>query len=222
MDISAQAPIDPTISLALISNPPICDNILRRLSKYNSIQLAKSCRAAYAAVSSFNRRAHNINARLSRFFPDPDAFRSLQAKTNTLISGSFALQFFDRTFYPESDLDIYACLNHFAEVGRWLQDVGYVLEPHRNQADNLEEAIVEIETKASTEPDIAIVYPFRGFSGVLTFLHEQEDALEAPLKIQLIVAVNSPMEVIFTFHSSQFIMVFPDDIVNRCVPQLVS
>ena len=48
-----------------------------------------------------------INNHLSRFFPDPIVFRSLQARTANLVSGSNALQFSDRTSYEEADTDVY-------------------------------------------------------------------------------------------------------------------
>jgi hypothetical protein len=64
-------------------------------------------RAMHDNFKSYVRRTININRILKRFFPEPDVFRVLQRQTGTLISGSQALQFFDRTFYPESDLDLF-------------------------------------------------------------------------------------------------------------------
>jgi hypothetical protein len=58
-------------------------------------------------VKDYFARAFNIEKRLSRYFDDPKSFRKLQAETLTVISGSTALQFFQRNFYPESDLDLY-------------------------------------------------------------------------------------------------------------------
>ncbi|KAI1325200.1 hypothetical protein F5Y16DRAFT_401663 [Xylariaceae sp. FL0255] len=48
----------------------------------------------------------DINKRLNRFFKDPLAFRTELGRSEAVISGSFALQFFARTFWPNSDLDI--------------------------------------------------------------------------------------------------------------------
>ncbi|CZR53261.1 uncharacterized protein PAC_03139 [Phialocephala subalpina] len=49
----------------------------------------------------------NINRNLGRFVSNPVAFRSVMACHEAFISGSFALQFFARTTWKESDLDIY-------------------------------------------------------------------------------------------------------------------
>lgn len=50
----------------------------------------------------------DINAKLQRFFNNPCAFRSELGRCEALISGSFALQFFERVTWPQSDLDIFA------------------------------------------------------------------------------------------------------------------
>ena len=53
------------------------------------------------------RRAFNVNRFLARFFSDAIAFRALEVRIGTLTSESAALQFFDRTFYPKSDLGLF-------------------------------------------------------------------------------------------------------------------
>ncbi|KAG1756597.1 uncharacterized protein EDB91DRAFT_1332401 [Suillus paluster] len=85
------------------------------------------------AVTRFYRPAYNINRHLSRYFPDPLEFCSLQARTGLDISGSNALQFLDRSFYPKSDLDLYAHPGHVYEAMEWLEFVGYNFEPDSNQ-----------------------------------------------------------------------------------------
>jgi len=47
-----------------------------------------------------------INAKLSLFLEDPQDFRSQLGRCKALISGSFALQFFERILWPEADLEI--------------------------------------------------------------------------------------------------------------------
>ncbi|PCH44988.1 hypothetical protein WOLCODRAFT_91093 [Wolfiporia cocos MD-104 SS10] len=91
----------------------IYDRICERLTPVSLIRMRRVSRTTYQAVQDFSYRAFDVNRRLSRFFSDPFAFRSLQARTATLISGSFALQFFDRTFYPEADLDLVAAVYTF-------------------------------------------------------------------------------------------------------------
>ncbi|KAF8555426.1 hypothetical protein OG21DRAFT_1393608, partial [Imleria badia] len=75
---------------------PCADLLFACLSPRSLIRFALTCRAAYLAVAEFKTRAFNINRHLSRYFTDPIVFRCLQARTNSLVSGSNTLQFLDR------------------------------------------------------------------------------------------------------------------------------
>ncbi|KAF9244263.1 hypothetical protein BU15DRAFT_86164 [Melanogaster broomeanus] len=67
---------------------------------------------------------------------------ALTFKTSTLISGSNALQFLDRTFYPESDLDIYTHPGHAFEVANFLvESEGYHFVPRDDQDQDWKEEI---------------------------------------------------------------------------------
>jgi hypothetical protein len=101
---------------------------IQEILRFSSIN-----RAMHEIVLSYMMRAFNIDRILSRFFPDPNAFRVLQRQTATLISGSQALQFLDRTFYPESDLDLYLFPGREWDVGRYLLQIGYTFAPHKHQ-----------------------------------------------------------------------------------------
>ena len=91
--------------------------------------MALVSRAAHSAIKEFERRAYT-NKRLAYYFDDPLSFRSLMARTHMVISGSFALQFFDRSFYSNSDLDLYILPDRsIVEVGSYLLEEGYVFKP---------------------------------------------------------------------------------------------
>lgn len=154
---------------------------------------------AHLAVSAYVAETFNIDARLARFFSDTFAFRRMQAWTSTLISGSFALQLFDRTSYKSSDLDLYLHLEHRRTVGRWLLDeAGYLFSPYHGQADDFEAAVLR------KTPRRSIRYSMPGVADILTFHKVQTGG--AQLKVQLIVARRTPMEVVFGFHSSEFLI----------------
>lgn len=53
------------------------------------------------------KNRYNINKKSKRFVTKPPAFRSELGRYDALISGSFALQFFDGVVWDESDLDIF-------------------------------------------------------------------------------------------------------------------
>ncbi|KAH9947185.1 hypothetical protein B0H21DRAFT_876842 [Amylocystis lapponica] len=142
----------------------ICELIFSCCSPAALVQTAATCRVAKESVHSYIQYAFNINRRLSRYFSDPLAFRSLQARTATLISGSFALQFFDRSFYPTSDLDLYVHMRHRREVGRWLLGAGYAFAPTPYQYPDFEVAVADPLTVAPggiyDMPGIACIFNF--------------------------------------------------------------
>ncbi|KAI0751176.1 hypothetical protein C8Q80DRAFT_1119033 [Daedaleopsis nitida] len=213
------------LEIELITGP-----ILAALSPSALLRLSRTCRAAYAAAAFYTRTAYNIDRLLSRFFPSSllthdhlharaRAFRSLQARTGTLISGSVALQFFDRAVWHESDLDLYVHLRHRREVGLWLLQEGYQFKPTDFQDPRFE---VEVAECVARRPNG--IYSMPGVMAILTFVKplprtraararpvdaaddaeavDAGDQAPAELKVQVIVAKNTPMEVVLGFHST--------------------
>ncbi|KAG2067252.1 hypothetical protein BDR04DRAFT_1233498 [Suillus decipiens] len=160
-------------------------------------------------------RAYNINRHLSRFFPDPLSFRSLQARTGLIISGSNALQFLDRTFYPESDLDIYSHPGHVYEVLEWIESFGYQFEPHQYQGEDWHNQVspdwdgtirrrrrvrralqeeYEDEASLARYSNIAEVYTFKRFVVM--------DGELVELRVQMIETIYNPIDTILKYHST--------------------
>ncbi|TCD68648.1 hypothetical protein EIP91_010303 [Steccherinum ochraceum] len=125
----------------IISNNVIHDCLFSYVTPLELFRLARTCRIAYGVVRFYVKRTFNVNRLLSRFFQDPVAFRSLQARTGMIFAGSIALQFFDRSFYPGSDLDVYLMREAMVEVTAWLVDVGYEFEPFPEQPPILQDAM---------------------------------------------------------------------------------
>lgn len=192
----------------VFSSASIYDLILCYLSPRTLVWLSRTCRMIHGAVTRFFQHAYNINRHLSRYFPDPLQFRSLQARTGLVISGSNALQFFDRTFYYESDLDLYAHPGHIYELMEWLESAGYSFEPSQHQEDDWHNHVsadwdgTEIRfPRAPADgldrpwyPEIAAVYTFKRF---IVMYGET-----AELKVQVIETICNPIKTIIKFHSS--------------------
>ncbi|OCH90000.1 hypothetical protein OBBRIDRAFT_693748, partial [Obba rivulosa] len=159
--------------------------------------LARTCRAAHDIVCSYVSHAFSVEALLLRFFPDPLAFRSIQARTGTLISGSAALQFFDRDHYPEADLDLYVYMRARYEVGAFLLAAGYKFEPNSNQNPNFNIAVSDPKLLTRSGG-----YTMRGVASVLTFRKPSAAPGREDLKVQMIIAARAPMEVVLGFHST--------------------
>ncbi|RPD65299.1 hypothetical protein L226DRAFT_246104 [Lentinus tigrinus ALCF2SS1-7] len=124
----------------------IHDNIFIYLSAMSLARMAMVSRDVRAATLDFTVRAYNLNRRLSHFFHDPLSFRALMQRTRVIISWSFALQFLDRSFYPEADLDLYVRTEgSHREIGLWLQATGYAFKPSSEQAESFLEEAAELD-----------------------------------------------------------------------------
>ena len=191
----------------MFASPPITDNIFCRLTPLSLTRMASVCRGIRSVAKDFQRRAYNINRRLELFVTDPGAFRSLMARTHMVISGSFALQFFDRTFYPESDLDIYVHPDgSIGEVGLYLIKDGYEYTRQSWQLEHYEQEVQRI--LADMDPDLddledddelGFLYDLQSVRAVYTF--KRGNGCDAK-KVQIIVSRVSPLASILDFHSS--------------------
>ena len=123
-----------------------------------------------------------------------------------MISGSAALQFFNRCTYSGSGLDIYAHMRHRLEVGSWLICEGYAFVPNSKQEPVFYDAArskIVVENKAD--------YFMRGVAGVFNFVKKGKECPgdEAERKVQLIIAARTPMEIILYYHSSEYPAIVP-------------
>ncbi|KAF8802204.1 hypothetical protein BYT27DRAFT_7197291 [Phlegmacium glaucopus] len=165
------------------------DSLFDHLPPIDLLRYSRASKTTYEAVSSYMRRSFNLNKLMGRFFTENEmsCFRSWQSRTGMLISGSTALQFFDRTFYPESDLDIYVEHRYCKAIAFWLIDIGYTYKPRPRYSDqDLAEAL-----RITTE------YLNCGVANVYDFHKSNPDR-----KIQLITSHHSPLEPILNFHST--------------------
>jgi hypothetical protein len=111
------------------------------------------------------------------------SFRQLKSATGTIISGSTALQFFDRTRYPNSDLDIYVEARYSGDMMEWFFDKGFKLE---------------------LRPGLEhIGHTYFGMTyGIATIFNIFRSGDSH--RIQLITTVHSPMRCILRYHSSKY------------------
>lgn len=229
----------------VFSRRPIYDIIISCLDITDLIRLGRTSKVARAALAEHSIRAYNINRHLRYFFNDPLSFRSLQARTGSLISGSNALQFLDRSFYPGSDLDIYVHPGHTLEVGNWLMnEEGYTFVPKNLQelGSTFEENVEEwdpFQKRYNEEEDASSrrgqVYRFSGVFHVYSFEKTvmgegdtERGHVEEVRKVQIVEARESAFTTILSFHSSAFphfqvgIGYSTDILTLACVMNLIS
>ncbi|KAA1474460.1 hypothetical protein DENSPDRAFT_841051 [Dentipellis sp. KUC8613] len=180
MDLGAEVrnPPEPSVPdqfdyARILWNPIIIDSVFAYSTPRTLIRLSWACKRGLAAARSYLPRAFDIHQHLARFFTCPPAFRALQARTGLLVSGSSALQFLDRTFYPNSDFDAYVSIEHVREVARWLEADGYAFAPKERQRRDVDSAVDEAEETRAMMEDAGLqpgIYSMRGVIAVFDFV----------------------------------------------------
>lgn len=87
---------------------PVFKNLCPYLGIGEIVALTRTCKKLSNLYQILLKRQWDVDAGLCRFVDDPLQFRSQLRKHSAIISGSFALQFFERVVWEVSDLDIYA------------------------------------------------------------------------------------------------------------------
>ena len=147
-----------------------------------------------------------------------------------VISGSTALQFFQRVLYPESDLDLYVEHRYRRPIALWLASIGYRYVPARTKVTSehldpdhdvesisatqstLEEAlaanVIQLTENAidfNQRPPIFFYGSGGGYLDATSILNfERRDEFYHHRKIQVISTPRSPVELIINFHSSTY------------------
>jgi hypothetical protein len=102
-----QPPNPVSLSLVQILDPtryyPIYDRLCSCMPLRDTLALSRTCTQMRHAY----RERWSVDRRLTRFVKDPKRLRSELGRFASLISGSFALQFFAQCLWPDSDLDIF-------------------------------------------------------------------------------------------------------------------
>ncbi|VDC03935.1 unnamed protein product [Peniophora sp. CBMAI 1063] len=180
----------------------LLDRLCSYLSPEDLAALSLVNRNVSAEARAYVRRAIAMIGRvLSPFFNNVDGFRTMQAKTGTLVSGSTALQLLDRTTYTNSDLDLYVDHRYAGDVVTYLlEQEGYSFERRGHQDVNAHRALENVvhiqDVYGLPEPVPAMPgYLGRGIRAVLDFTRGDK-------KIQLITSKKAPLDIILLFHST--------------------
>jgi len=106
----------------LLENYPVFNNLCSHLEIVEINTLRKVTKRWSNNLSAHLTERWNINKKLRRFVTDPKTFRSVLGSCDALISGSFAIQFFDGVVWEESDLDIFVeCSENAARLIEYLE-----------------------------------------------------------------------------------------------------
>ncbi|KAF7340793.1 NADPH-dependent methylglyoxal reductase GRE2 [Mycena sanguinolenta] len=179
------------------------DTFFSHIPTRELVRLMQTCCRIYGLVKD---RCFNVDHLLIPFFGDAakaNQFRELQRQTQTVISGSTALQFFNRLTWPDSDLDLYVPHASAAFIVLFLRDSGYAFRPREIQRKDPSLQLFDDGPKD---------YHERGIIDVLDFHNESK-------KIQVIIfGTPSSMEVIAGFHSTCVMNVITHDVAFALYP----
>lgn len=71
------------------------------------VALTRTCKTLSGLYRSLLPVKWNVDRMLLKFFRNPQGFRLLIGKTDALVSGSPVLQYFERTSWSDSSLDVF-------------------------------------------------------------------------------------------------------------------
>ncbi|KZV58845.1 hypothetical protein PENSPDRAFT_550431, partial [Peniophora sp. CONT] len=180
------------------------------LSPRDLASLSRLDRAINSELRGYFGRMFAINRLLAPFFAHTDEFREVQSRTGALVSGSTALQLFDRTRYAHADLDVYVEYRYALQIVQHIcEREQYGFQPRRPYCETPDETI----GMAIMHPTSYSSYNTAGIAAVLDFAREGQ-------RVQVIVSYRSPMDVILNFHSSCVMNVITHSKAYSLFPQL--
>ena len=180
------------------------DDLLRRALSFWSVPSLISLGASSVMLRGVYKRycadVWNINRRLRTWFPNPALFRKKLRDTGAIISGSQALQYFDREQYEGSDLDIYVSRSGAILLGHWLEGIGYKYHGKDPSYDFLQHLITDTTPTHGRSPFHSAIMRVHNFHRFLICRR----GVARLLRVQLIVLEGNPVvHIMFDFHSSK-------------------
>lgn len=168
------------------------------------IYFGQTCIAARAAINGFLRATFNVDRYLGSTMRDTSAFRLMQARTGTVITGAAALLFFARKHSPSDVISLYVNPGHGYEVARHLIDVqGFKYQPLGSKISQefTDSSSTSDPEKLAVKQRMESVYSFKTVDEVHRFVRYVDKGSE----IELFVAMTarSTIHAILCSHSSK-------------------
>lgn len=206
--VNPSPPMSGLLTIATEAQTDVLDRLLTLLAPADICRLAKACRLLHEAVPRRLSFIFNLDQLLLSFFDDPDAFRVLQSRTGAIISGSFALQFFTRTFFPQADMDLYVTAGARSEVGYWLLSHGYQFVARGPVLHPVTDAVVHPAQRREFNVALDVFHNIEGpnhgiVQGVLSIMDFHRWVGGALRKVQVHLVTSCPLYTVLKFHSSK-------------------
>ena len=183
-----------------MASPALVDYMLSFWDVTSVITCGKTNSATRGRILSYMSLEWNLRRHFMDWFRDD--LQEILHKCGAVISGSQAIQFFDRERYPESDVDFFVRLGGADELVKWIVCQGYsITDFSKRYRGNLENKIQELSAKC-TGNLTSFEHPILG---VINLLKPRV----ADKKVQVIIVDVDPIEhVLYGFHSSKSTLIY--------------
>lgn len=168
------------------------------------IRLSASSFRVQSAFKAYKRAVWDPDLFFARWFSRPLSFREVLGECGAIVSGSQALQFFDRTVYDDSDLDIFMQLDRFTLMHRWLSSAGYKMTGMREQYQIEQRVRFLREAEERGEKSRSVLRAVFSYSR-----HDGLFGMTRTRVIQVVIVESDPVEFILSdFHTSEHYVLF--------------
>jgi len=181
-------------------------SLIRLMLSYWSIESILMCSKTSSRIRQTILNYMSYQWNLKRHFKSwfREDLKSILHRCNAIISGSQALQFFNRERYLDSDTDFFVRLGGVRELSDWLQQQGYVIINSDKEYYSLCDRLVQLSLKCATNETTFE----RSILGVIYFVkagENERDRTVTHYRVQIVIVDADPIEhILYDFHSSKF------------------
>ncbi|KAH8801880.1 hypothetical protein DL96DRAFT_1475902 [Flagelloscypha sp. PMI_526] len=172
------------------------------------ILLRRVCKSSLTFVDEYMHRVLTVDRIFSPFFTSQQIveLRRIQAVTNFVVSGSAAVQFFERVGYPNSDLDLYVEERHRSGLTLFIEQSGYEFKNIPSKSTCISTISLPQSNCKKINDEEQNVNSWDGRNAAVALSFEKKSSFSQPRKIQVIASANNVVTNILSFHSSSWVI----------------
>jgi len=172
--------------------------------------LLRLCRVSSTMAGLSRAYIHatwDIQKFLKRWFQSPKRFLHVLHVSGGIVAGSQPLQFFKRTRYPNTSLDIYIRFGAMTAMLLWLEDADFIRSGEGSFKAALDDFLLEMDP--SKDDSFHTVQTTE--TGILAIVVYNKDVLRPDgqietMTVRVVIVEEDPMfHIVFRSHSSIFL-----------------
>ncbi|KAJ3494879.1 hypothetical protein NLJ89_g10719 [Agrocybe chaxingu] len=200
-----QFPLGTNFETLLLS---LQDHVVHHLFSFFTVDtvliLSKVSHVVQEVCRSYTCEAWNIYGLSHEWFPDPIGFQAAMHVSNAVISGSLALQYFNRERYPGCDMDVYLRVAGADLLGRWFKGQGYrkSLDSESYYICNSTTPAIRLIESSSVENMCRLRNGILEVRNYIKFLVRTDHTVRK-MQVQMIIVDIEPIHhILFEYHST--------------------